>query len=307
MTRARLKTLEENLRTVIRGKEGPIRLLLTGLLARGHVLIEDLPGMGKTTLAKALALSIDCAFRRIQFTPDLLPGDVLGVSIFHPERHAFEFRPGPVFTNVLLADEINRTNPRTQSCLLEAMNESQATVDGTTRPLPAPFFVIATQNPVEQAGTYPLPDSQLDRFLLSFEMGYPDREMTKALLKDQAHGHPIDHVRPALTGPELLALQGEARAVALGDAVVEYAIRLAEASRKHPAVAIGASPRGALHLTRAAQAHAYLLGRAHTIPDDVKAVAPAVLAHRMILRDRGTTGGAREAVGDLLRETEVPV
>jgi MoxR-like ATPase len=306
---ARVQALQANVESVVRGKSGAVRLLLAALLARGHALIEDIPGVGKTTLARALAQSIACTFRRVQLTSDLLPSDLIGVSIYRERDDAFQFRPGPIFANIVLADEINRTPPRTQSALLEAMNDGQVSVDGHTHPLPRPFLVIATQNPLEHAGTYPLPDSQLDRFLVSFEMGYPDERAERAMLGDQADGHPLEKLAPVLGVEELLALQEAVKLVRVHDDLVTYVLRIAAESRRDPELALGASPRATLALRRLAQAAALLDGRDHVRPDDVKSCAVPALAHRLVPRDAfGADRAARVAlVRKVLDRVPVPV
>jgi len=307
---SRLKSLQDNVERVIRGKTDSVRLLLVGLLARGHALIEDIPGVGKTTLARALAQSISCTFRRIQLTSDMLPSDVLGVAIYNPETDAFRFKPGPVFANIVLADELNRTPPRTQSSLLEAMNDGQVSLDSQTHALPNPFLVIATLNPLEHAGTYPLPDSQLDRFLLSFEMGYPDTNAELEMLRDQNGTSPLDSVKPVFGLPDLLELQKASSAIRVSDDLDKYIVRVIQTTRSEDSVALGASPRASIGLRRAAQASALLSGRDHVRPDDVKSLAVPVLAHRIIPRE-GFGAGQRkqrvELVKRLLDRTPVPV
>jgi MoxR-like ATPase len=307
---AGLRALEQNVSRVVLGKPGVVRLALTGLVAGGHVLLEDVPGVGKTVLAKAIARSVDCRFQRVQFTPDLLPSDVLGVSIYDQASGRFEFKPGPVFTNVLLADEVNRATPRTQSALLEAMNEFSVSVDRTTHLLPQPFLVIATQNPYEFEGTYPLPESQLDRFMLRLRVGYPSASDEKAVLLAQRTRHPLDDLRPVLTGADVVRLQEAARAVRVDEAVLDYLLAIARATRSSRHLTVGASPRGALFLSRAAQAHALLAGRDYVLPDDVKALAVPVLAHRVIGTSRPGEGGPDErekVIADVLDAIEVPV
>ena len=294
--RPQIEVLRANLAGVILGKAEAIDLLLTALLAGGSVLMEDVPGVGKTTLAKALAKSLRLEFARVQFTPDLLPADILGGNVFNPREGSLTFRPGPVFCNVLLADEINRASPRTQSALLEAMGEQQATVEGEARPLPHPFFVLATQNPVDYHGTFPLPEAQLDRFLIRLALDYPAAEAEVDMLFDQARVHPLEQVRPVLDAADLLAMQTAVRAVAVDRAVAGYVVEICRRTRAEPRFELGASPRGSLMLFRAGQAAAYLAGREFVRPDDVKRVAAPVLAHRCLL-----TGEAKHAGADKTR------
>jgi MoxR-like ATPase len=268
--------------TVISGKPGAIRLALTALLAEGHILIEDVPGVGKTQLAKALARSIDCSVRRVQFTPDLLPSDITGVSAFNQELREFEFKPGPVFANIVLGDEINRASPKTQSALLESMEENQVTVDGRTYPLEAPFMVIATQNPVEMEGTYPLPEAQRDRFMTRLSIGYPDKEAELAVLETHGSSSPLDQLKPVAHATDVRALVAAVREVHVSAPIKTYIIDLVNATRASPELRLGASPRAALHLLRASRAHAALDERDFVIPDDVQALAVPVLAHRLL-------------------------
>jgi MoxR-like ATPase len=310
---AKIAALRDNVEKVICGKDDVVRLAVVALLAKGHLLIEDIPGVGKTTLASALARSLGCGFRRVQFTSDLLPSDVLGVTIFNPEARQFEFKPGPVFTNVLLADEINRTTPKTQSALLEAMAEFRVSVDSRAHALPDPFFVLATQNPVEHHGTYPLPDSQLDRFLMRIEMGYPALDAEKEIIVRQRMTHPADTLRPVLTAEEVVALQKRVRDVRVDEAVLDYLLAVVAATRRAEPVELGASPRGSLSLYRACQALALVDGRDYVLPDDVKALAAPVLAHRLILKGRiASAAGARRAtarkvIEEILGRVEVPL
>ena len=278
--------LQRSIARAILGKEDVIQLALITLLARGHLLIEDVPGVGKTTLAQALAKSFHCTFQRIQFTSDLLPSDVLGVSVYNPESREFEFRQGPVFANVVLADEINRTTPRTQSALLEAMNEAQVTVDGRTMPLPQPFLVIATQNPVEHHGTYPLPESQLDRFLMRIKMGYPSSETERQILRNQSVESPVAAVDPVADVTDVLSMQENVAKVKVDNSLHDYTLEIVNRTRKSDQLALGVSPRGTLMLQRAAQARAFLEGRDYCLPDDFKQLAVSVFSHRVVASAR---------------------
>jgi MoxR-like ATPase len=278
--------LQRSIARAIFGKEDAIQLALITLLARGHLLIEDVPGVGKTTLAQALAKSFHCSFQRIQFTSDLLPSDVLGVSVYNPENREFEFRPGPIFANVVLADEINRTTPRTQSALLEAMNESQVSMDGKTQPLPQPFFVVATQNPVEHHGTYPLPESQLDRFLMRIKMGYPSHETEREILRKRIGEDPLQSLEPVADLSEVLAMQEAVNHIKVDSSLHDYALGIVNRTRKTEQLALGVSPRGTLMLQRAAQARAFLDGRDYCLPDDFKQLAVPVFAHRVVASSR---------------------
>jgi MoxR-like ATPase len=300
--------IRESVETVIEGKSDVVRTALTVLLAEGHLLIEDVPGVGKTLLAKTLAKSLDCTVRRIQFTPDLLPGDVTGVSVFNQETRDFEFRPGAVFANIVLGDEINRASPKTQSALLEAMEEQQVTVDGTTYPLASPFMVMATQNPVEMEGTYPLPEAQRDRFMARVSMGYPDTRAEMDMLAGHAHASPLDNVTPVADAALVRRLVEVVRLIHVADAVRQYAVDLANSTRQHPDIRLGASPRATLHLVRAAKAAAALDARDHVLPDDIQALAPSVLAHRLILTaDAQIAGRTTESViADIVRRVPVP-
>jgi MoxR-like ATPase len=281
--------LQRSIARAIYGKEEAIQLSLITLLARGHLLIEDVPGVGKTTLAQALAKSFHCTFQRIQFTSDLLPSDVLGVSVYNPESREFEFRSGPIFANVVLADEINRTTPRTQSALLEAMNEAQVSIDGKTMALPQPFLVIATQNPVEHHGTYPLPESQLDRFLMRIKMGYPSPETEREILRKRVGvrgENPLDALEPVADVSEVLAMQDEVAHIKVDSTLHDYALEIVNRTRNSDLLALGVSPRGTLMLQRAAQARAFLDGRDYCLPDDFKKLAVPVFSHRVVASSR---------------------
>ena len=295
-----IASLQQQLGRVILGKNEAIKRLIVCLLGGGHVLMEDVPGVGKTTLAKALARSLDADFKRVQFTPDLLPTDILGSSVYNPGDGGFSFKAGPVFTNILLADEINRASPRTQSALLEAMSERQASIEGTTHPLPSPFLVVATQNPAEFHGTYPLPEAQLDRFAMRIDLGYPTAEHEVDVLFSQAHHHPLDDVVTVLDGATVEELQALVRAVRVERGIGRYAVALADATRNHPSLKLGCSPRGALLLFRMTQAHAFVAGRDYAIPEDLKAVAIPVLAHRLSLDTKARYSGILKE--DVVRE-----
>jgi MoxR-like ATPase len=294
---SRLSEIEAALGQAIRGKAEVLRLSLACLLARGHLLIEDVPGVGKTTLAQALARSVDSQFHRLQFTSDMLPSDVVGVTIYNAHSQEFEFKPGPVFTNFLLADEINRATPKTQSALLEAMNEGQVTVDGRSYPLANPFMVIATQNPVEHHGTYPLPESQMDRFLLRMRVGYPDHESEREILR-QSGAAVAGNVRPVISGEELTALQDAAARVSVDDSLVDYMLHVVEHTRSHEALAMGVSPRGAQALYRATQGLAAVEGRDYAVPDDVKRLVLPVFAHRVVVNTRVALGSRSTEAGE---------
>lgn len=289
---------------VVLDKPDQIRLAFSALLAGGHLLIEDLPGVGKTTLAQALAIVLGGSWQRIQFTSDMLPADILGVSLFHQREDRFEFRPGPIFANVVLADEINRATPRTQSALLEAMAEMQVTADGHTHPLPRPFFVIATQNPADLVGTYPLPDSQLDRFLLCISLGYPDPEQERRLLVQPDRRRMLDELKSLLTGGQVLELAGVAARIHVSEPVLDYVQALVAATRRHNALRAGLSPRAALALVAVARAHAFIAGRDFCLPEDIKAVFPALAAHRLQSAG-GSDRNPDAAVAEILEETPV--
>jgi MoxR-like ATPase len=299
----------DEVQTVIVGKREVVQKSLIALLASGHLLIEDVPGVGKTMLARSIARSIDCSFKRIQFTPDLLPSDITGTSVYNQKTGEFVFKPGPVFASVVLADEINRVTHKTQSSLLECMEEFQVSVDGVTHALPSPFFVIATENNIEHQGTYPLPEAQLDRFVMRVAMGYPSKEDEAVILERQVRSHPIDAVEPVLTGVEVLELRSVIREIHVSDAVKEYIVELVDVTRKHPSLSLGASPRASLDLLHTAQVLAGIHGRDHVLPDDVKELAPSVLSHRLIIRPearlRQLTGEA--IVQEIVNSVPIPV
>lgn len=297
--------LIENIERVIVGKRSTIEFILVALLCEGHVLIEDVPGSGKTMLARSVATSLGISFKRIQCTPDLLPNDVTGVSIFNQKSGEFEFKPGPIFVNILLADEINRATPRTQSALLEAMQEQQVTVDGTTRDLPRPFLVLATQNPIEYEGTFPLPEAQLDRFLMRLSLGYPSRADERQILVNLRREHPITKLGKVVDGHELIPLQKRIWDINVDATLQDYIVALAEATRAHPDLALGVSPRGSLALLKTAQALAAIRGRDYVIPDDIKTLVPLTLAHRLILRPEAELRGrtAQTILADVLEKT----
>lgn len=304
-----IEKLVGNIEKVLIGKKHVIELSVVALLAKGHVLLEDVPGVGKTMLVRALARSIGGNFKRIQFTPDLLPTDVTGVAIFNQKSLEFEFRQGPIFANVILADEINRTSPKTQSALLEAMEEHSVTVDGTTYRLAEPFFVMATQNPLEYEGTFPLPEAQLDRFLLQLHLGYPKQEEEINMLTRLSGQHPIEQLEPVVTAEELFQIQQEVTKVKVSEGIKEYIVRLCQKTRDHASIYLGVSPRGSLALYRAAQALAFIRGRDFVIPDDVKELAPVTFKHRIILKPESRLEGATidRIIAGVLAETRVPV
>ena len=311
-TISRAAQLESALRDIIRGKDEVVRLALVTIFARGHLLIEGVPGVGKTTLAQALSRGLECAFQRVQFTSDMLPSDVLGISIYSAMEQKFEFRQGPVFTNILLADEINRTTPKTQSALLEAMNEGQVTVDGHAYPLPQPFLVIATQNPVEHHGTYPLPESQMDRFLMRVRMGYPEGEGERAILRSRAGAARLDQVRPILSAADVLAIQQQVTRVQVDESLVNYTLEIVRRTRESEYLSLGVSPRGALMLYRAAQALAYLEGRTFCIPEDFKPLVVPVFAHRVVVNALYSstlkkTEQAEQVLKEIAESVPVPV
>ncbi|UCD56330.1 MAG: MoxR family ATPase [Candidatus Hydrogenedentota bacterium] len=307
-----IRALESNITSVIFGKQDVVRLAIAGLLGKGHLLVEDVPGIGKTTLARAIAKSIDCTFQRIQFTSDLLPSDIIGVTIYNQHTHQFEFKVGPIFANVILADEINRTTPKTQSCLLEAMNDLQVSVDGVTYRLPEPFLVLATQNPIEFHGTYPLPESQLDRFMLKIRMGYPPSKDERNMIIGQQTTPPVDNLEPVVHSEDVRVMQKMVADVKVEAALVDYLLAFVAASRFSPAIELGVSPRGAMSFYRAAQANALVMGRDYCIPDDIKGLAIPCLSHRIIPAARLEVEGPRTemtegAIADILNQIPVPL
>jgi MoxR-like ATPase len=307
-----IRSIQENITRVIKGKPLVIEMTVVALLARGHLLVEDVPGVGKTTLAHSLARSLDCSFKRIQFTSDLLPSDIVGVSIFNRQKQAFEFMPGPIFANVVLADEINRTTPKTQSSLLEAMSEAQISVDNQTYPLSQPFMVIATQNPAEYHGTFPLPESQLDRFLMRLRIGYPSLEEERKVLDRSPSLHPAEELQPILTAEDVLDLQAQVDKVFMEESLTDYLLSIVQATRQSELLSLGVSTRGALALGRAAKALALVRGRTYCLPDDIKELAPPVLSHRIMVartqagRQRNFEQAER-IIQDLVEAVPVPV
>lgn len=295
-----MRSVVESIERVIVARRETIHMVVVALLTGGHILLEDVPGTGKTSLVKTLARSVDCSFHRIQFTPDLLPSDVTGVSIYKPDKGAFEWTPGPILSQFVLADEINRASPKTQAALLEAMEERQVTVDGQTHPLPEPFIVLATQNPVDQEGTFPLPEAQLDRFMLRLRLGYLDKEAEVGLLGQRLVGNALGQIKPTITAAQVLAARQKVQLVHVHPQLREYIVDLVQATRRHPLVELGASFRGVLSLAQAAQAYAYLEGRDYAVPDDVQLLATPVLAHRLVLKPEAVLRG--HAGDDLLQE-----
>ena len=312
---SRLADLHRSIGRVVKGKDEVIQMALTTLLARGHLLLEDVPGVGKTTLAQAIARSFHCSFQRIQFTSDMLPSDLIGTSVFRPTTQEFEFKPGPIFANIIVADEINRTTPKTQSALLEAMNEAQITVDNRTHALPKPFLVLATQNPIEHHGTYPLPESQLDRFLMRIRMGYPGRESEKEILRNgsnYAGRSAAEEIQPLMDGQDVTAMQEATSLVKVDESLLDYALEIVDRTRQTESLSLGVSPRGAVMLHRAAQARAFLEGRDYCVPDDFKSLIVPVFAHRVVVSSRYvSTQKKSEQAEDILREildtTRVPL
>jgi MoxR-like ATPase len=311
-TASKIEQLQSTIDSVIRGKTEVVELALVSLLAGGHLLIEDVPGVGKTTLAQALARSFDCSFQRIQFTSDLLPSDIVGLEVFNQQNGLFEFKSGPIFANVVLADEINRTTPKTQSALLEAMAEGHITVEQETYHLPRPFIVLATQNPIEHHGTYPLPESQLDRFMMRLRMGYPEAADEKEILRRQSLNSAVDHITPVMHSDDVLALQQEVREVGVDESLVDYLIHIVRATRDAEILDLGVSPRGTLALYHAAQALAFINGRDYIIPDDIKRLVVPVFAHRIVVNSRYSTGQRRSeeaeaALQEILKTVSVPL
>jgi MoxR-like ATPase len=306
---ATAQSIQRNIETVIVGKSSVVELLIAALLTPGHVLIEDVPGLGKTMLAKSLARSLGCAFQRVQFTPDLLPSDITGVNIFNQKSGEFEYRAGPLMAQIVLADEINRAGPRTQSALLEAMEERQVTVDGVTRSVPQPFLVLATQNPIELEGTFPLPEAQLDRFLLRVAIGYPAAEEEREVLRRFREVDPLNELRPVVTGDEILALSKACRSVYISPAIETYILAVVRATRENAALLLGASPRGSLALARTAQALAAIRGRAYVIPDDVQLLIVPTLAHRLLLSNHARlhSKGVPDVLQSIIEQVPVPV
>ena len=311
-TTARLQDLQRTIETVIRGKQEAVHLAVVALLAGGHLLLEDVPGVGKTTLAQTVARALDCSFQRVQFTSDLLPSDILGVSIFNQQTSRFDFQPGPIFANIVLADEINRTTPKTQSSLLEAMAEGRVTIENQTYDLPRPFLVLATQNPIEHHGTYPLPESQLDRFLMRIRMGYPAAEDEKRILRSQTLGHPIDEITPVMSAEDVMDLQAEARRVRVDDSLLDYLMKIVAATRQSELLDLGISPRGSLALYRAAQAYALSEDRDYCLADDIKRLVVPVFSHRIIINSRYSSrlrkGEEADAVlTEIVKNVPVPI
>jgi MoxR-like ATPase len=308
----KIASLQKSVESVIRGKSETVRFALVGLFAGGHVLIEDVPGIGKTTLASALARALDLSIQRIQFTSDLLPSDVIGLSVYDRRSGEFEWKPGPIFANIVLADEINRATPKTQSALLEAMGEEQVTVDGSSRRLPQPFMVIATQNPAEHHGTYPLPESQLDRFMLRLHMGYPAVDDERRILRDRETVDPLENIEPVMTADEITAIRRAVSQIRLDDVLLDYLLEIVSATRASEALDLGVSPRGALSLFRSAQAFAFIEGRDYCIADDIKRLVMPTFAHRVIVNSRTSslknrTAEAENALNEILRKVTVPV
>ncbi|MEW6585539.1 MAG: MoxR family ATPase [Nitrospirota bacterium] len=307
MERAALKLLRQRIESVIRGKTQAVKMAIVTLLGKGHLLLEDVPGIGKTTLAFTMAKATNCSFQRIQFTSDLLPTDVIGVNIYNPDSKEFDFKPGPLFANIILADEINRTNPKTQSALLEAMNERRVSVDRKTYTLPEPFMVIATQNPIEYHGTFPLPESQLDRFMMHLKLGYPSPEYERQVILQQASFDLIESMEPVVSGEEIIAMQQEVNAVKVDNSILDYLMTIVIQTRKHESIRLGVSPRGGQFLLKAAKAAAYCEGRDYVAPEDVKEAAPLVFGHRIILKTQTYISDAEKVIEEIVGKIPVPV
>jgi MoxR-like ATPase len=307
MEQIKLKLLQESIESVIKGKSGAVKMAIVTLLAKGHLLLEDVPGIGKTTLAFTLAKATNCSFQRIQFTSDMLPTDIIGVNIYNPDTKEFEFKSGPLFANIVLADEINRTNPKTQSALLEAMNERRVSVDRSTYRLPEPFMVIATQNPTEYHGTFPLPESQLDRFMMHLKLGYPAPEYERQVILQQASFDSIELMNPVISADEIVKMQQEVDAVKIDDSLVEYLMSIIGHTRRNDKIRLGVSPRGGQFLLKAARATAYYEGREYVNPEDIKEAAPLVLGHRIILKTQMYISDAEKVVEEILDKIPVPV
>jgi MoxR-like ATPase len=307
MVQESLKTLQKRIESVIKGKEQAVKMAIVTLISRGNLLLEDVPGVGKTTLAFTLAKATNCSFKRIQFTSDLLPTDIIGVNIYNPDVKEFEFRQGPIFSNIILADEINRTNPKTQSALLEAMNERRVSVEGKTYTLPEPFMVIATQNPIEYHGTFPLPESQLDRFMLHIKLGYPEPEFEKNIVLEQSRFDVIESMEPVISAAEIVEMQNKVDEVKVDDSLLDYLMSIIAETRSNEKIRLGASPRGGQFLIKVAKANAYYEGRDYVVPDDIKEPAPLVLGHRIILKTRTYISDAEKLIEEILDKIPVPV
>jgi MoxR-like ATPase len=302
-----LNILQQRIESVVKGKSNAVKMAIVALLGRGHLLIEDVPGVGKTTLAFTIAKATSCSFQRIQFTSDLLPTDIIGVNIYNPDTREFEFREGPIFTNIVLADEINRTNPKTQSALLEAMNERRVSVERKTYTLPEPFMVIATQNPIEYHGTFPLPESQLDRFMMHIKLGYPSPDYERQVVLDQLSFDAIESLSPVVSAEEIIRMQREVDKVKVDASLADYLISIITATRSNEKIRLGASPRGGQFLLKVAKANAYYEGRDYVVPADIKEPAPLVLGHRIILKTRTYISDAEKVIGEILEKIPVPV
>ena len=307
MSNTSLSSLQKRIESVIKGKSKAVKMAVVTLLGRGHLLIEDVPGVGKTTLAYTIAKATSCSFQRMQFTSDLLPTDIIGVNIYNPESREFEFRPGPIFTNIVLADEINRTNPKTQSALLEAMNERRVSVDRKTYILPEPFMVIATQNPIEYHGTFPLPESQLDRFMMHIKLGYPAPDYEKQVILEQSQIERIESMKPVISAGDIIRMQKEVDTVKVDNSLTDYLMSIITETRKNDKIRLGVSPRGGQFLLKVAKAAAYYEGRDYVIPEDIKESAPLVLSHRIILRTKTYISDAEKVIGEILQKIPVPV